>query len=63
MPFGVIDITWSHDPSLSVHTFGASDLLKVLDILAFGLLLREGAYLKFVTGATGGARVNFFWPV
>ena len=22
-----------------------------------------GLYLIFVTGATGGARVNFFWPV
>ena len=23
----------------------------------------EAPYLIFVTGATGGARVNFFWPV
>ena len=24
---------------------------------------RTGPYLIFVTGATGGACVNFFWPV
>ena len=26
-------------------------------------IIRFDAYLIFVTGATGSARVNFFWPV
>ena len=27
------------------------------------IMIRVISYLIFVTGATGGARVNFFWPV
>ena len=34
----------------------------VFDGLSMSLGSME-AYLIFVTGATGGARVNFFWPV
>ena len=44
-------------------------ILMLLIREAHGLLLvgdvthRSGPYLIFVTGATGSARVNFFWPV
>ena len=47
--------------------YTASKLLK-LPMSSYGLNLiwemtNIYAYLIFVTGATGGARVNFFWPV